>query len=91
MAEWLNDLVEVTERVISMNDNGTGKPPALLDESILTKLNEIKVNYESVFSWDINEQTEDQQDYQDLFSRIDRIREKCDLILEKKNEFNIDR
>lgn len=50
-----------------------------------TKLNNIKKNYESVFSWDIKQQTGINRDV--LINFEEKIQEKCDINVEEVDEF----
>lgn len=55
-------------------------------ESVQVKLNEIKSNYESIFSWDIYNRTGKNGDLATDF--IDQIGEKCDMFIEN-NHFSL--
>jgi hypothetical protein len=59
-----------------------------LDENIRTQLKEIENNYESIFSWDIQQLTGGKHL---KFNLIDKVREQIEMIIDKDNEYNLNR
>lgn len=60
-----------------------------MDDNTQKKLNKIKTDYESIFSWDIKQLTGINQNL--MLNLIDRIKEKCEMIVDKDNAFNLNR
>lgn len=60
-----------------------------LDNNIRTQLNEIKNDYESIFSWDIQKLTEIHHNLK--FNFIDKIRDKQEMITTMDDEFDLNR
>lgn len=84
MAE-LSNLVDA----LSINDKSCTTEELRLDENLRKSLIHIKNNYESVFSWEIRERTEKNQNL--LAEFINITQEKYDLIAERDDEFNLNR
>lgn len=60
-----------------------------LDDNVRAKLDQIKNDYESIFSWDIKQHTGISQNL--MMNLINTIREKCEIIVDKDNMFNLNR
>lgn len=60
-----------------------------LDGSIQTQLRKIENEYESIFSWNIQKLTGINQNL--MMNLIDKVREKQEMIIDKDNEFNLNR
>lgn len=60
-----------------------------LDNKIRTQLSEIKNNYESIFSWDIQKLTGVNQSLH--LNLIDKIRDKQEMITAMDDEFDLNR
>ncbi|CAI6350792.1 unnamed protein product [Macrosiphum euphorbiae] len=60
-----------------------------LDNSIRTQLRKIENEFESIFSWDIQKLTGINQNL--MLNLIDKIREKQEMIIDKDDEFNLNR
>lgn len=60
-----------------------------LDYKIRTQLSEIKNNYESIFSWDIQKLTE--VNMCQKWNLIDKIRDKQEMIITMDDEFDLNR
>jgi len=60
-----------------------------LDDSTRTKLRKIENGYESIFSWDIQQLTGVKQNL--MMNLIDKVREKQEMIIDKDDEFNLNR
>lgn len=85
MAELHNNLSKEMS-ALSVNNALLNELPLI--NNVQSKLNKVKTDYESIFSWDIQQLTD--YNYKKL-NQIDRIREKCEMIMEKNNAFNLDR
>ncbi|XP_026822086.1 uncharacterized protein LOC113560423 [Rhopalosiphum maidis] len=60
-----------------------------LDENIRKKLKEIENDYESIFSWNIQQLTGCNQNL--MNNRIEKVREKLEMIIDKEDEYNLNR
>ncbi|XP_060836483.1 uncharacterized protein LOC132919152 [Rhopalosiphum padi] len=60
-----------------------------LDESHRTQLKEIENDYESIFSWNIQQLTGWNQNL--MINLIEKVREKLEMIIDKKDEYNLNR
>lgn len=60
-----------------------------LDNNIRSQLRKIENDYESIFSWSIGRLTGVNQNL--LLNLLDKIREKQEMIIDKDNEFNLNR
>jgi hypothetical protein len=60
-----------------------------LDESQRTQLKEIKNDYESIFSWNIQQLTGWNQNL--MINIIEKVRDKLGMIIDKKDEYNLNR
>uniref|UniRef100_A0A2S2PAG1 Uncharacterized protein n=1 Tax=Schizaphis graminum TaxID=13262 RepID=A0A2S2PAG1_SCHGA len=58
-----------------------------LDENIRKKLKEIENDYESIFSWNIQQLTGCNQNL--MSNRIEKVREKLEMIIDKEDEYNL--
>lgn len=54
-----------------------------------SKLKEILNGYDSIFSWDIKQLTGNSQNL--MANLVDKMREKCEMILLKDDEFNLNK
>jgi len=72
---------------LSFNDNHWNELG--LENSIRRQLRKIEKDYESIFSWDIQQLTGVNQNL--MMNLIDKIREKQEMIIDKDNEFNLNR
>lgn len=72
---------------LSFNDDHWNKLG--LDNSIRRQLRKIEKDYESIFSWDIQQLTGVNQNL--MMNLIDKIREKQEMIIDKDNEFNLNK
>lgn len=64
------------------------KELGLADEA-RAKLLQIENNYEGIFSWEVKKLTGINQNL--MMNLIDKIREECDLVVDKENAFNLNR
>ncbi|XP_022179430.1 uncharacterized protein LOC111040046 isoform X1 [Myzus persicae] len=72
---------------LSFNDNHWNELG--LEDSIRMQLRKIENDYESIFSWDIQQLTGVNQNL--MMNLIDKIREKQEMIMDKDDEFNLNR
>ncbi|XP_025197118.1 uncharacterized protein LOC112595929 [Melanaphis sacchari] len=86
MAGYVEHLSDVMD-TLSINDDHWNELE--LDENIRTQLKEIENDYESIFSWDIQRLTGCNQNL--LVNIIDKVREKLEMVIDKDNEFNLNR
>lgn len=86
MAEYVDNMSDAMG-ALSFNDDHWNELG--LDDSIRTQLNKIENNYESVFSWDIKRLTGIKQNL--MMDLVEKIREKQELIIDKDDEFNLNR
>lgn len=87
MAECSVDEMSDTMCALSVNEESLNK--LKLDDDVLAKLDQIKNDYESVFSWDVKQHTGISQNL--MINLIDKVREKCEIIVDKDNMFNLNR
>lgn len=57
--------------------------------SVQNKLNKIKSDYESIFSWDIYDRAGQSGDL--ISNIIEKIEKKCDIFMENENLFSLHR
>lgn len=60
-----------------------------LNNDQLSKLKEIVNDYDSIFSWDIKRLTGNSQNL--MANLIDKMREKCEMLLHKDDEFYLNK
>jgi len=86
MAGYVDDLSDLMG-ALSFNDDHWNELG--LDDSIRRQLRKIEKDYESIFSWDIQQLTGVNQNL--MMNLIDKIHEKQEMIIDKDNEFNLNR
>jgi len=86
MAGYVDQLSDAMG-VLSFNDDHWNELG--LDNNIRTQLRKIENDYESIFSWDIQKLTGINQNL--LMNLIDKVREKQEMIIDKDEEFNLNR
>lgn len=87
MAAHNKDLCNAMD-VLSIDNDACLKQLGLNDDQ-QSKLKEIVNDYESIFSWDIKRLTGNSQNL--MVNHVDKIREKCEMILCKDDEFNLNK
>lgn len=80
---------EMSDTMCALSVNEECLPKLELDDDVLTKLEQIKNDYESIFSWDIKQRTGMRQNL--MMNLIDRTRENCEIIVDKDNVFNLNK
>lgn len=86
MAELHNDL---SKEMSALSVNNAHLNKLKLNDNVQSKLNKVKTDYESIFSWNIQKLTGNNQNL--MLNLIDRIREKCEIIVDNNDEFNLNR
>lgn len=60
-----------------------------LDSSVRAKLLQIENAFESIFSWEVKKITGTNQNL--MMNLIDKVQEKCEMVIDKENVFNLNR
>lgn len=88
MAVEVNDIINIMDSLIIKNSNVCKPTMDVKLKLNKVELNKIKKTYESIFSWDIDEQT-NTPERDVILSVCDKVQEECQSIGE--NEFDLKR
>jgi hypothetical protein len=89
MAECIDSLSNTMASLSASNGNtdvGKHSKEHELDNNVRAKLLQIENLYESIFSWEVKKLTGTNQNL--MLNLIDKIQDKCKMIVDKENVFN---